>query len=87
MRGDREIGVTTCNEMEARLLDLGVGTACLSLQLQVHDEEGRPIEYMRSVNHPKLVVFKTGQIDMTPPVQANEANRGDGEEFGLAVLV
>jgi hypothetical protein len=28
---------------------------------------------MRSVNHPKLVVFKTGQIDMTPPVQANEA--------------
>jgi GntR family transcriptional regulator len=65
MRGEREIGVVTCTEMEARLLDLGVGTACLSLQLQVHDEKGQPIEFMRSVNHPKLVVFKTTQADMS----------------------
>jgi len=88
MRGDREIGVTTCNEMEARLLDLGVGTACLSLQLQVHDEAGRPIEYMRSVNHPKLVVFKTGQIDLsTPDHSENAANREAISEFGLSTLV
>jgi GntR family transcriptional regulator len=64
MRGEREIGVATCTEMEARLLDLSVGTACLSLQLQVQDEKGQPIEFMRSVNHPKLVVFKTTQADM-----------------------
>lgn len=68
MRGDREIGVVNCTEMEGKLLDLEAGTACLSLQLQVSDEKGRPIEFMRSVNHPKLVVFKT-QTDITPPRQ------------------
>jgi GntR family transcriptional regulator len=67
MRGEREIGVATCTEMEARLLDIGIGTACLSLQLQVQDDKGRPIEFMRSVNHPKLVVFKTTQADMAAP--------------------
>jgi GntR family transcriptional regulator len=66
MHGDREIGVTTCNEMEARLLDLAVGTACLSLQVHAYDEMGRPIEYMRSVNHPKMVVFKTNPFDLSP---------------------
>lgn len=66
MRAEREIGVTTCTEMEARLLDLGAGTACLLLQLQVSDELGRPIEYMRSVNHPKLVIFRTSQSDLAP---------------------
>lgn len=65
MRGEREIGVVNCTEMEARLLDLDVGTACLCLQLQVSDETGRPIEFMRSVNHPKLVVFKTTQTNMS----------------------
>jgi GntR family transcriptional regulator len=65
MRGEREIGVATCTEMEGRLLDLGVGTACLSLLLQVYDEKGQPIEFMRSVNHPKLVVFQTTQADMS----------------------
>jgi GntR family transcriptional regulator len=68
MRGEREIGVTTCTEMEARLLDLGVGTACLSLQLQVCDEKGHPIEFMRSVNHPKFVVFKTTPTEMSGSV-------------------
>lgn len=65
MQGEREIGVTTCTEMEARLLDLAPGTSCLSLQLLVQDANGRPIEFMRSINHPKLVVFKTTQADMS----------------------
>lgn len=64
MRGEREIGVANCAEMEARLLNLTPGTACLSLQLVVQDEAGRPVEFMRSVNHPKLVIFKTSQADM-----------------------
>lgn len=64
MRGEREIGVAACTEMEGRLLDLSPGTACLSLQLLVQDDKGRPVEFMRSVNHPKLVVFKTSQADM-----------------------
>ena len=67
MHSEREIGVTTCTEMEARLLNLGIGTACLLLQVQVHDEKGQPVEFMRSVNHPKLVVFKT-QTETTSSV-------------------
>lgn len=70
MHGEREIGVTTCTEMEARLLDLSVGSPCLSLQLLVYDEKDRPIEFMRSVNHPKLVVFKTRQTDMASSAKA-----------------
>lgn len=66
MRGEREIGVANCTDMEARLLDLKTGTACLSLTLLVQDEDGRPVEFMRSVNHPKLVVFKTNQSDIGP---------------------
>lgn len=65
MHGEREIGVATCTEMEGRLLNLSPGTSCLSLQLQVYDEKGQPIEFMRSVNHPKLVVFKTVQASMS----------------------
>lgn len=67
MQGEREISVAACTEMEARLLDLAVGTTCLLLQLQVYDVEGRPIEFMRSVNHPMLVAFKSSLF----PVSAN----------------
>lgn len=67
MHGEREIGVATCNEMEARLLNLGVGTTCLSLQVHVQDDKGQPIEYMRSLNHPKLVVFKTNPTHFSQP--------------------
>lgn len=59
MHSEREIGVANCSELEARLLNLGVGTTCLSLLVGVFDEKGRPIEYTRSLNHPKFVVFKT----------------------------
>jgi GntR family transcriptional regulator len=64
MRGEREISVANCTEMEARQLDLAPGTVCLLLQLLVQDDEGRPIEFMRSVNHPKMVIFKTTQAEM-----------------------
>ena len=65
IRGEREIGIANCTEMEARLLGLDPGAACLSLQLHVLDANGRPIEFTRSVNHPTLVVFKTVQADMS----------------------
>jgi GntR family transcriptional regulator len=64
MHGEREIGLTTCSEIEARLLKLTTGTSCLSLKMHVHDQKGRPVEYMRSVNHPTLVVFKTAPADI-----------------------
>jgi len=67
IRSDREIGVAKCNELEARLLNLDVGATCLSLQVNVHDDKGRPIEFMRSLNHPKFVVFKTSPVDISKP--------------------
>ena len=70
IRGEREIGIASCTEMEARLLDLEAGTACLDLELQVQDANGRPIEFTRSVNHPKFVVFKTSHADMSDLVAA-----------------
>lgn len=59
MRAEREIGVTACSEMEGRLLGLDVGTSCLSLLAVRYDDAEKPIEYARSINHPKFVVFKT----------------------------
>jgi GntR family transcriptional regulator len=56
---ERMISVATCTEMESRLLDLPQDSPCLLLRLVVADQQGRPVEYMASVNHPRLVVFKT----------------------------
>jgi GntR family transcriptional regulator len=67
MHGDREIGVASCSELEARLLNLSVGSTCLSLLVQVRDEKGRPIEFTRSLNHPKFVAFKTSTTDISKP--------------------
>lgn len=57
--GERIISVAICTDMEARLLDLPPNSPCLLLRLVVTDQDGHPIEYMTSVNHPQLVVFKT----------------------------
>jgi len=56
---ERIIGVATCTDMEVRLLDLPLNSPCLLLRLVVVDQDRQPIEYMTSVNHPQLVVFKT----------------------------
>lgn len=55
---DREIGVGTATDLEARLLQLKPGSPTLVLRLVARDGEGRPIEYMKSVNHPHHVVFR-----------------------------
>ncbi len=65
VKGERVIGVVNCNEMEGRLLNLPANSACLLLRLVVSDEQGKPIEYMRSVNHPQLVVFKTASGELS----------------------
>lgn len=56
---ERTIGIGNSTETEAQLLGLRPGTAILLLRLLVSDAAGRPIEYMASVNHPQLVVFRT----------------------------
>ncbi|WNJ90277.1 GntR family transcriptional regulator [Bosea sp. 685] len=55
---DREIGVGTATDMEARLLSLKPGSPTLVLRLVARDGGGTPIEYMKSVNHPHHVVFR-----------------------------
>jgi DNA-binding GntR family transcriptional regulator len=60
--GERVISIATCTEMESRLLDLPPNSPCLLLRLVASDPKGQPIEYMTSVNHPRLVVFQTDDI-------------------------
>ncbi len=55
----REISVGTATELEARQLALKTGAPTLVLRLVAHDADGRPIEYMKSVNHPHHVVFRS----------------------------
>lgn len=59
VNGEREIGVARVTGVEARLLGLEENERGLLLRLQVYEESGRPIEYMRSMNHPDLVAFRT----------------------------
>lgn len=63
--GERIISVATCTEMESRLLDLRPNSPCLLLRLVVADQNGRSVEYMTSVNHPQLVVFKTDDAGLS----------------------
>ncbi len=63
--GERIIGSAPATAMEARHLRLKSGAAILLLRLLSFDGAGRPIEYMTSVNHPRLVVFKTPKAEMT----------------------
>ena len=62
---DREISVGTATEREAQLLALAPGSPTLVLRIVARDGEGRPVEYMRSVNHPHHVVFRSS----TPPAR------------------
>ncbi|MBI1774107.1 MAG: GntR family transcriptional regulator [Proteobacteria bacterium] len=62
---ERLIAVALLTEMEARLLRLKAGGPALLLRLVAFDQTGRPIEYMTSVNHPQLVVFKTAKAETT----------------------
>ncbi len=64
---ERVISVATCTEMEARLLRLPPNSPCLLLRLVLEDQQGVPVEYMASVNHPQLVVFKTDRVEPAHP--------------------
>ena len=60
---EREISVGACTELEARLLELEPAEASLVLRVTAKDETGRPVEYMKSVNNPHLVVFRTAAAE------------------------
>ena len=63
--GERIISIAPSTAMEARLLGLKPGTSILLLRLLSFDVKGRPIEYTTSVNHPRLVAFKTAKAELT----------------------
>lgn len=73
----REISVGTATELEARQLALKTGAPTLVLRLVAHDADGRPIEYMKSVNHPHHVVFRSGGSADGRSAEAG-AERGTG---------
>lgn len=60
--GEREIGLARCTEAEAGLLRLSPGDSGLVLRLINADGAGQPLEYLRSLNHPQLVVFRTAPL-------------------------
>lgn len=65
VNAERTITVAHVNEMEARHLNLEPGAAGLALRLSVDTVDGRPIEYMVSINNPNMVAFHstmTGQL-------------------------
>jgi GntR family transcriptional regulator len=55
---EREISAGPAAELEARLLGLEPGSPTLVMRLVARDADGRPVEYMKSVNHPAHVVFR-----------------------------
>ncbi|WP_045234453.1 GntR family transcriptional regulator [Deinococcus pimensis] len=59
--GDSSIGVSVATPAEARALGLPEGHAVLLYRSVVRDVEGRAFEYLKSVNHPQLVVFRIGE--------------------------
>lgn len=58
---ERTITIAHVNELEARLLGMQVGAAALALRLLVETHDGTPIEYMSSINNPKMVVFRADE--------------------------
>lgn len=74
---EREISVGTATEMEARQLALKPGSPTLVLRLVAHDAEGRPIEYMKSVNHPNHVVFRSSGAPQAEHAPETHLEQGD----------
>ncbi|BCH67824.1 GntR family transcriptional regulator [Allorhizobium ampelinum] len=63
INADRTITISYLNDLESRLLEMTPGAAVLSLRLTVETSDGQAIEYMNSLNNPKLVVFRTNEKD------------------------
>jgi GntR family transcriptional regulator len=59
VNSDRIISVETASDLESKALDMPANSAALTLRLWVKTDDGRTVEYMRSVNNPKIVAFGT----------------------------
>jgi GntR family transcriptional regulator len=58
IEGDAEIKMAYCLAEEAQLLGLDEGAPVLFMKSTVCDIQGKPVEYLKSVNHPDRVVFR-----------------------------
>ena len=56
---EKEIGISYATVHEAEALRLKVDDAVLLFRALVYDQKHQPLEYLKSVNHPQYVVFKT----------------------------
>ncbi len=52
------LSIANMNDQEARLLEVAAGTAALVYRGVIFDSQGKPLEYLVSINHPQRVVFK-----------------------------
>lgn len=59
IRSDGTVKISRCLHEEAELLGLNVGDPVLFMQAVVCDTLNRNVEYIRSVNHPDHVIFRT----------------------------
>jgi GntR family transcriptional regulator len=59
-RSHQRLGISYATEHVARLLGVEIGSPVMLLRTVVFAEDGRPVEYMTSINHPDRVVFQTG---------------------------
>ncbi|MCB2130560.1 MAG: GntR family transcriptional regulator [Rhodobacteraceae bacterium] len=56
--GEGLISMTSASPREASLLELGRETSCLLLQAVSLDVDDRPMEFLHSINHPRMVEFR-----------------------------
>ncbi|MFC4426408.1 GntR family transcriptional regulator [Deinococcus navajonensis] len=59
--GESMISVSFATRPEAEALNLPAQHAVLLYRSVVQDTQGQPFEYLKSVNHPSLVVFNIGE--------------------------
>ncbi len=56
---DGTVKISRCLQEEADLLELHTGDPVLFMRSVVYDTNGRSVEYLKSVNHPDRVAFRT----------------------------
>ncbi|WP_148234845.1 GntR family transcriptional regulator [Deinococcus maricopensis] len=60
--GESTISVSSATAAEAGVLGLAQGEAVLLYRTVVRDRAGAPFEYLKSVNHPRLVAFRVRSL-------------------------
>ncbi len=60
---DFHVSVRDAPKAEAELLNLAVGASTLCINMTVYDNDGKPVEYLISHNHPDLVALESLRED------------------------